>query len=319
MTMSMMEGKEKYFSFNDDELLIDKETDDVAYNDEKHIYVGKRGNTEGKKYTSVTTLIGMYENEFDAEFWKRYKALQELMGDRFDSVKKMLLDKKVWDNKYIPSDIDMDTFNATCQKYVDEWAAKNKEACEVGTRIHAAQETGFYTKSEKMIEKFKLGGSMPVAKNCHEFKYDTAIHPEMLLSYQSEDGILRIAGQSDLVIKNGNKIRILDYKTNAKLDKKSYFDPKKKKYQMMKYPINNIMDCNLQHYTLQLSIYAWIIQKLHPEYEIEELRIIHFTHDGDVNEYVLDYLKSDVERLLKHYKKQLMLKQYEDDNKPVIF
>ena len=115
----------------------------------------------------------------------------------------------------------------------------------------------------------------------------------MLISYIDPDGILCIAGQSDLVVKNGNHIRILDHKTNKKLKQKSYFDPKKKKYQMMKYPLNNIMDCNFLHYTLQLSLYAWMLQKQNPDLIIDELRIVHFTHDGEVNEYVLEYLKSD--------------------------
>ena len=125
--------------------------------------------------------------------------------------------------------------------------------------------------------------------------------------------------QSDLVVKNGNHIRILDHKTNKKLKQKSYFDPKKKKYQMMKYPLNNIMDCNFLHYTLQLSLYAWMLQKQNPDLIIDELRIVHFTHDGEVNEYVLEYLKSDIEKMLKYYKKQLILRKYEEENKPIIF
>ena len=30
---------------------------------------------------------------------------------------------------------------------------------------------------------------------------------------------------------------------------------------MLKYPLNNIQDTNFWHYTLQLSTYAWMIQK----------------------------------------------------------
>lgn len=44
---------------------VDKENDDVIYNDEKHLYLDK--NT-GSKYTSVTTLIGAYCQPFDSAF-----------------------------------------------------------------------------------------------------------------------------------------------------------------------------------------------------------------------------------------------------------
>ena len=41
MTMSMNNGDvNKHFRFENMDLIIDKETDDVVYNDEKHIYVG---------------------------------------------------------------------------------------------------------------------------------------------------------------------------------------------------------------------------------------------------------------------------------------
>lgn len=46
-------------------LQVDKENDDVIYNDEKHLYLDK--NT-GSKYTSVTTLIGAYCQPFDSAF-----------------------------------------------------------------------------------------------------------------------------------------------------------------------------------------------------------------------------------------------------------
>lgn len=42
---------------------------------------------------------------------------------------------------------------------------------------------------------------------------------------------------------------------------KSGFDTSTKRNAMMQYPLNNLMDCNYIHYTLQLSTYAWMLQK----------------------------------------------------------
>ena len=44
--------------------------------------------------------------------------------------------------------------------------------------------------------------------------------------------------------------------TNKEIKKRSFYDKNRKDVQHMKYPLNNIMDCNYWHYTLQLSTYA---------------------------------------------------------------
>lgn len=59
----------------------------------------------------------------------------------------------------------------------------------------------------------------------------------------------------------------------------------------MKYPMNNIMDCNKMHYALQLSTYAWMLQKLNPKFVVKKLLLIHYDHQGNVTEHELDYLR----------------------------
>jgi hypothetical protein len=112
---------------------------------------------------------------------------------------------------------------------------------------------------------------------------------------------------------------IVTHNTNKKIDDKSYFDSRSKKSQMMKYPLNNLMDCNKIHYTLQLSTYAWMIQMLNPKFNIKKLTLIHYDHTGKETDYVVDYLKDDVIRMCKWYKKQKMLKDLEDSRKPIQF
>ena len=133
---------------------------------------------------------------------------------------------------------------------------------------------------------------------------EKGVFPELMIDYK--DGVFRIAGQSDLVIKYGNEIWIKDWKTNKKLDDKSYFNSKTKKYKSMLYPLNGLMDCNLVHYQIQLSTYAWMIQKLNPEFIIKDLILVHFDHQGNQNIYHLDYLKKDVEKMLRWHKHQVI-------------
>ena len=71
----------------------------------------------------------------------------------------------------------------------------------------------------------------------------------------------------------------------------------------MFYPINNLHDTMLVHYTLQLSLYAWILQQEHPEFNIKLLKLLHIDGNDVETDYELPYLKDDVERLVKYHKK----------------
>ena len=156
------------------------------------------------------------------------------------------------------------------------------------------------------LKKFGVGGKFVCDKGRTELDLENGVYPEYLISRISPDGILRLAGQIDLLVKQGNEITIIDYKTNKKIDKNSFFDSKTKKTVKMKYPLNKIEDCNFWHYTLQLSTYAWMIQKLNPNFIIKDLIMVHYDHDNKQTVYHLDYLKYEVELMLKHYKKEIL-------------
>lgn len=87
---------------------------------------------------------------------------------------------------------------------------------------------------------------------------------------------------------------------------------------MMKYPLNNLMDSNFWHYSLQLSTYAYLLQQINPKFNIKGLKIVHVDHDGKQHEYDVEYLKEDVERMLEHYKKTLRIQEELDKDNPVI-
>lgn len=110
---------------------------------------------------------------------------------------------------------------------------------------------------------------------------------------------------------------IVTHNTNKKIETKSFFDNKSKKNVMMKFPLNNIQDSNYWHYTLQLSTYAWMIQQLNPEFEIEDLVLVHFDHEDNMTVYHLPYLKEEVVSMLRHFKKESSLKASRDKRKPI--
>lgn len=297
---------------------IDKQNGNVCFNDLNHCYFDV--NDESKRYISVTTLIGRYEQEFDKNFWSSYKALEALLPkESWQIEKKSLLNikkfnKDILDIYNIP---ELD-FNKKQQEILDEWDRKNKESCERGTKIHSEIENSFYKKGKDIsLQKFGIGGKFECKKDYSDLDLEYGVYPEYLIYRESDDGILRIAGQIDLIIKQGNEITLVDHKTNKEIKKKAGFNAQTKSTSKMKYPLNNLDDTNFWHYTLQLSTYAWMLQKINPNFVIKDLILNHYDHNGNNTLYHCEYLKHDVEKMLAHYKKEIILEQKRSSRKRI--
>lgn len=191
---------------------IDKQNGTVAFNDQEHIYWNVNDN---KRYVSVTTLIHRYTQEFDKEFWSSYKALEKLLPKKsWEIEKKSLLNTKKFNKELLSLyDIDENDFNAVQQDILDAWDEENRKSCERGTKIHSEIEHSFYDHpTDISLKKFGLGGKFECKKDYSELDLEHGVYPEYLIYRESDDGILRIAGQVDLIIKSGNEITIVDHK-----------------------------------------------------------------------------------------------------------
>ena len=311
---------DKFWKVGDKEYRIDKENSDCIYSDEEHVYINKKDNS---RYISVTTLINKYSEEFDEDFWSSYKALEEIMdGDTFSILKKALLATKKFNPKILKKfQIDEELFTQKKAEIIAQYNATRNEACEHGTTEHLRKELSFYGKHNFDFDRYgykDLSGEYDCKKNYYELDLERGVYPEFLIAVTSRDGILKVSGQIDCLIKNGNEITILDWKTNKEIKKESFYNRSTKQHQMMKFPLNNIQDSNYWHYALQLSLYAYLLQTLHPEVVIKGLKLIHIDREQKETEYEVPYLKDDVERMLKHYKRQLKIEQELDRLKPAI-
>lgn len=296
---------------------VDKKNGSVCFNEEKHVYWNENDN---EKYISVTTLIGKYGQPFDENFWSAYKALEKLLpADDWKIEKKSLLDTHRFNIEILDMyDIPINTFNKTQQDILDEWHRTKQESCERGTKIHAELENSMYKMGANVsLKKFGIGGKFVCDKGRTNLDLENGVYPEYLISRTSDDGILKIAGQIDLLVKNGNEITICDWKTNKEIKTKGGFDTRTKQTVKMLYPLNKLEDCDLSHYNLQLSMYAWMVQKLNPEFIIKDLVLVHFDHNGKQTVYHLPYLKNEVEQMLRHYKRELIHQKQMDKYKRI--
>lgn len=294
----------------------DKINKNVWFREKDHKY----GNIKDPsiQYTSVTTLIGKYEPEFDKDFVSKYKAIERILSPTDWKKEKGGL----WKSHKIPSDflevynISESEFNKVQQDILDEWEKINKESCERGTKIHSKLENSFYDAGSNItLKKFGIGGKFECKKNYNELDLEYGVYPEYLIYYDNPKLDLHIAGQIDLLVKNGNEIHIIDHKTNKKIDLKGFYNSSFRTTEKLKYPLTSLDNCNFNVYQLQLSTYAWMLQKINPEFVIKSLTLNHYDHDGNNTLYPCSYLKDEVEKMLKHFAKQNKLenqkKKYE--------
>ena len=299
-------------------LTIDKQNGNIGFNEEFHRYIDLTNPTV--KFTSVTTMIEKFGQPFDKEFWSAYKALEKLLdADSWKLEKKSLLSTKKFDPVILElHNITENDFNKTQQEILDMWDEENRKSCERGTKIHAGLENSFYNKGKDIsLSKYQIGGKFECQKDRTTLDLENAVYPEYLIHWDSPSGKLHIAGQIDLLVKKGNSIVIGDYKTNKKIDTKSYFDSKTRSSVKMKFPLNNLEDCNYYHYCLQLSTYAYIIESYNPDFTIEDLVLVHFDHNDNMTVYHLPYLKKEVERMLAYYEKESLLEERRLKNKKI--
>lgn len=234
-------------------------------------------------------------------------------------LKRDLLSTKVWKNSYLKDyDIDADSFSKKVAEIKEGYKKNRDDSCRRGTEIHARFEDLYSQPGNVEIKKYGLGGSFKTNAGNYKLDCERGVFPEFLISYKFDD-YLMISGQLDCLIVDGLEITIVDYKTNKKIDLKSYYDNSTKKSQKMKFPLNNIDDSNYWHYVLQLGTYAYLLQKINPKYKIKNLIIHHIDHDGNEKEYECPYLKDEIEKMLLHYRKENKKKMLLNNDKPIVW
>ena len=277
---------------------IDKQNGNVAFSEETHTYWNVDDN---EKYISVTTLIHQFTQPFDKDFWSAYKTLEKLLPKESWVVeKKSLLTSKKFDPELLEVyNISKDKFNKAQQELLDLWDEENRKSCERGTKIHLDIENSFYTKAKDIsLQKFGICGKFECKKDYPELDLQYGAYPEYLIYYESDDKVIRLAGQIDLIVKSGNEIYLVDHKTNKKIEQKSGYNSSTRSSVKMKYPLNNLPDCNFYHYTMQLSTYAWMLQKINPNFIIKDLILNHYDHNGKNTLYNIK-LKWYISHLIK--------------------
>ena len=169
------------------------------------------------------------------------------------------------------------------------WEKEKNKACERGTAIHELLEE--YIKYGETADNYGwLFKSYDKAVERHIDKFKDVLSENLVY-----DETFKVSGTADLIYEHkDNEFTLGDFKTNKKFRFSSSFGER-----MLK-PLDHFQVCEFNTYALQLSMYAYMYEKLSGK----KCRkcIIFYLNDDRFSGYHVNYLKSDVEKLFKYYK-----------------
>lgn len=261
----------------------------ITFKEDGHLY--ESIGDEGIKWTSVTSFIGNFKPKFD----------------RKGQAKKSAKNKR---SKW---------YGMTPEEIMQAWDNETERAIKLGNWYHNQRESDILGLKTIQREGVEVPIVKPIIndngiKIAPSQKLDEGVYPEHMVYLKSAG----LCGQADLVEVVNGHININDYKTNKEIREKGFTNWEGITSKMFA-PLTHLDDCNLNHYNLQLSIYAYIIKKHNPKLKIGKLTIQHVkfkqlgtdTNGYPINEHVngepvvedikiydLPYLKDEVRTLI---------------------
>ncbi|MFM9826728.1 hypothetical protein [Flavobacterium sp.] len=168
-----------------------------------------------------------------------------------------------------------------------KWNKKRDDACDLGTRVHEQLEYLFLNN--------QVDESAPdkdIIQQFSKIEFNGTVFPEILV-FSHEIGL---AGQSDIAVynKKDHSVAIQDLKTNAEIYTK-------KVYKNLLYPLNHINDTKIDKYSLQISLYCYLLEIKGFKIREDELCLYWINPERKVEIIPIKYLKKDVKKLIKHY------------------
>jgi hypothetical protein len=235
---------------------------DIKFFDEGHKYVLKDGNHA----SSVTTLFKEFEPPFNKKFWAEKKAKQQ---------------------------------GVSPQEIINLWEANGKFSREKGTLFHAYAEN--YIANRVFERPIGLDDKMNFALDRLEVLFHAFYEKtkNSLIPIASElvigDEESRTCGMLDQLYfnKKHNEFQIFDWKTNKQIRTEPFNNQK------LLTELNHLDNCELVKYSLQLSCYKYIIEKM-TNIKIGSCFVLWFHEKNETfKHYKVHDLSEDVDKLFK--------------------
>jgi len=208
----------------------------IIFTAEDHSY--KSANPEEViHWTSVTTVVSAFKQPFNAKQMAEKSSKKK--GSKWSGIDPVII-QQIWTNE-----ADRSTTLGT-------WYHNQREddICSLAS----------IEREGVTVPVFKPSGENHGVRFAPSQKLEPGVYPEHMVYLKSAG----LCGQSDLVEVVNGKVNIIDYKTNKEIKMKGFTNWEGITEKML-IPVNNLDDCNFNHYALQLSIYMYIILKHNPK------------------------------------------------------
>ena len=173
----------------------------------------------------------------------------------------------------------------TIEEIIDSW----DKSAQFGTDVHKEIEDYINHRKKPTIDR----SSMAIKwLNNYLMKSDFDLFSETIVYCEK----LKLAGTIDLLLydKINNIYSIIDWKTSKKIDTVGYRNKTGNKPET-----EDLLDTNFNHYSLQLSLYRYLLEKNY-SIKIKDQIIVHISDDS-VHSYLTDNLNAHILSILKHY------------------
>ena len=178
----------------------------------------------------------------------------------------------------------------TKEEIKEMWNKNAKDAQQQGTRMHSVIER--YYKAEMITEEEK---ELTEIHQFYEFTINFPLRPHGIewLVYSESD---KLAGTIDFAAENEDgTLDLYDWKRSKQIDVHNSYN----KYSQV---VNTIPDTNYGHYTVQLNLYKYLIEKGYDK-KVKHMYLVCFYPNQ------LSYKKYEVENIQAHIPEILKLKQ----------
>ena len=172
--------------------------------------------------------------------------------------------------------------NMRPEQLIHEWQTASNHGSEVHKEIELSIKENIEPSEPKATSALKW-----LDKYC--MKSDIDVFTEVIV-YSTE---LQIAGTVDILAydKTADVYEIIDWKTSKKIKTKSF------KNKMGNHPVtSNLMDCNFNHYALQLSMYRYILENYYGVKVGNQL--IGHLQDNQCTGYITPYYSNQISDIL---------------------
>jgi hypothetical protein len=173
----------------------------------------------------------------------------------------------------------------TVESVSQEWEQGKNDAAARGTSFHRQAEH-FIDTGEILDEEYK-----DVVEQLSQMKFAGKLYSETRVAVED----FGIAGTIDLICDLGdNCCSLADFKTNKALHMKSKYG----KYMLP--PIAHLPDCNFIHYSLQLSMYEFLLEQ--KGYWVKDRKILYINPETrKIEEYQTKSLRAEVVKIINAF------------------